>query len=600
MEDEEENTENVLRILVATDIHLGFGEKEAERANDSFITFEEILSLGKEKDVDFILLGGDLFHENKPSRYTQYKCIQLLKSYTFGNKQINFEIVNERDKDSGSFLPQRMNYEDPNLNVSYPVFSIHGNHDDPTGRGNLCALDLLSEMGLINHFGKCLNLEDVRIKPLLFVKGETKLALYGLGAIRDQRLFRIFREGKISMIRPEETPQDWFNLLVVHQNRIKHSPTGYLPEECLDDFLDLVIWGHEHECIINPKKSEAKGYFIIQPGSSVATSLSVGEAVKKQIGILHIYKENFRMEEIPLKTVRPFCIEDISLENCSFDLKDDDLSSKVMEYCSEYVEQMIEDSKKQLTGNEKQPKIPLIRLRVEFVNDNETFSVVRFGQKFVNKVANSKDIILFNRKRQATENDLARFSAVEIVRRHFETLPENQRLEILTEKGLGKAVQQYVEKKEYYAISELTEHQKEKTATYLVKHMSNVDSLDEELRRFREQKQKSTDEDAELNKVLAAAKEMRIEKGEMESGEEMDVVDDDDDDDDIDDGGGGEAKKGKSTSSRGRGRGRGRGVEFKPEKEVEEAKVVLNLKKQLILHYHRHHHLRKRYCTFIL
>ena len=28
-----------------------------------------------------------------------------------------------------------MNYEDENLNVGLPVFSIHGNHDDPQGVG---------------------------------------------------------------------------------------------------------------------------------------------------------------------------------------------------------------------------------------------------------------------------------------------------------------------------------------------------------------------------------------------------------------------------------------------------------------------------------
>ena len=26
-----------------------------------------------------------------------------------------------------------VNYEDPNYNISIPVFSIHGNHDDPAG-----------------------------------------------------------------------------------------------------------------------------------------------------------------------------------------------------------------------------------------------------------------------------------------------------------------------------------------------------------------------------------------------------------------------------------------------------------------------------------
>lgn len=30
-----------------------------------------------------------------------------------------------------------VNYEDPNLNVSMPVFSIHGNHDDPSKKYNI-------------------------------------------------------------------------------------------------------------------------------------------------------------------------------------------------------------------------------------------------------------------------------------------------------------------------------------------------------------------------------------------------------------------------------------------------------------------------------
>jgi double-strand break repair protein MRE11 len=33
-----------------------------------------------------------------------------------------------------------INYEDPNMNVSIPTFSIHGNHDDPQGAGPVCVL----------------------------------------------------------------------------------------------------------------------------------------------------------------------------------------------------------------------------------------------------------------------------------------------------------------------------------------------------------------------------------------------------------------------------------------------------------------------------
>lgn len=29
-----------------------------------------------------------------------------------------------------------VNFEDQNLNVSIPVFSIHGNHDDPCGKSS--------------------------------------------------------------------------------------------------------------------------------------------------------------------------------------------------------------------------------------------------------------------------------------------------------------------------------------------------------------------------------------------------------------------------------------------------------------------------------
>lgn len=64
-------------------------------------------------------------------------------------------------------------------------------------------------------------------------------------------------------------------------SRSKHGPTNYIPEQFLDDFLDLVVWGHEHECLIAPTRNEQQLFYVTQPGSSVATSLSPGEATKK-------------------------------------------------------------------------------------------------------------------------------------------------------------------------------------------------------------------------------------------------------------------------------------------------------------------------------
>ena len=134
-----------------------------------------------------------------------------------------------------SFPP--INYEDSNYNIGLPVFSIHGNHDDPQGagpQGALCALDILSASGLVNYFGRqelpgeastdeeALH-SGIQVKPVLLQKGETKLAMYGIGNIRDERFHAEMRKNRISMFRPAEDAEAWFNLLLIHQNRLIRS-----------------------------------------------------------------------------------------------------------------------------------------------------------------------------------------------------------------------------------------------------------------------------------------------------------------------------------------------------------------------------------------
>jgi double-strand break repair protein MRE11 len=81
-------------------------------------------------------------------------------------------------------------------------------------------MDLLGMTNLINYFGKSENLEDIQVKPILLSKGETKLCLYGLGHIRDERLYRSFEQKKVKFFRPLQKENDeWFNLFILHQNR---------------------------------------------------------------------------------------------------------------------------------------------------------------------------------------------------------------------------------------------------------------------------------------------------------------------------------------------------------------------------------------------
>ncbi len=100
---------------------------------DSFVTFEEILNYGKTMKADFVLLGGDLFHENKPSRKSLQKCMDLLRKYCLGPDEHTLQFLSDPDINFKDCSTPGVNFEDPNLRIALPVFSIHGNHDDPCG-----------------------------------------------------------------------------------------------------------------------------------------------------------------------------------------------------------------------------------------------------------------------------------------------------------------------------------------------------------------------------------------------------------------------------------------------------------------------------------
>lgn len=129
-------------------------------------------------------------------------------------------------------------------------------------------MDILSSSGLVNYFGKQTNLEQLKIYPILLKKGASKIALYGLSHIRDERLERLFRNRNVRMFRPLEDQEQWLNIFVCHQNRVKRPGTKHLPEEYIPDYIDLTIWGHEHESLIVPNETKGRG-LICQPGNLI-------------------------------------------------------------------------------------------------------------------------------------------------------------------------------------------------------------------------------------------------------------------------------------------------------------------------------------------
>jgi len=70
---------------------------------------------------------------------------------------------------------------------------------------------------------------------------------------------------QVTMLRPREEQEDWFNMFVLHQNRVDRGPKSFITEQMLPNFLNLVIWGHEHECRILPELIRPRCY-VCQPG----------------------------------------------------------------------------------------------------------------------------------------------------------------------------------------------------------------------------------------------------------------------------------------------------------------------------------------------
>ncbi len=94
-----------------------------------------------ERHVDFLIHGGDLFHEHKPSKETLIKTEDILSKHVFGESRQTYKIGTRID----------VNIRGHTMNIQLPIFMIHGNHDDPGGMGNLSNIDIVKSARLVRR-----------------------------------------------------------------------------------------------------------------------------------------------------------------------------------------------------------------------------------------------------------------------------------------------------------------------------------------------------------------------------------------------------------------------------------------------------------------
>lgn len=487
--------DNIIRIMITTDNHLGYKDKDLIRCDDSFAAFEEVLEKCKSSRADILLIAGDLFDENKPSRRTMHRTIELLRKYCLGEETVYLTCLNS----PGDIIKNEygnMNYENPFLSISLPVISIHGNHDDPSKDGvkgePLAALDILASCNLVNYIGKHDNIEEIEVRPLLFKKEDSFVAIYAVGNIRDERMNRLWKSKKFLFVQPtEEQGRSKFHcILVIHQNRdYGRGSKNCIHESMIPEWMDVVIWGNEHEakpCLID---SLMGTYRIYQPGSSIATSLNAGESSKhpKSFGLLELkWMNGKKMRLTPFKytQIRPFVYDEMNLQQeAGLDPGDPRIEDKMKQMITRKIQRMIQEAKEEELAPRdinteykiKDPSLVLIRLKVD-IQGFPSFSLVRFAQQFVGKVAN-EDILIFSKKKatgdreRATETERNRGShhtelldafekgdedAINLIKVEDlvnETInSSNKKLGILSEDLMATALSDFVNKKENAAI----------------------------------------------------------------------------------------------------------------------------------------------------
>lgn len=243
-------------------------------------------------------------------------------------------------------------------------------------------------------------------------------------------------------------------------------------------------------------------FHVMQPGSSVATSLMPGEAVAKHVAIVGVTGRDFKVEPIRLKTVRPFAMKEIVLSE-EKDIKKlarkDDHRAELTRHLITIVDELIEQAKAEWREmqedddpEEEAPK-PLIRLRVEYSapggGNYDCENPQRFSNRFVEKVANVNDVIQFHRKKSSgtrptkgvadmpEESVLAQL-AIDSVRieKLVREFLQAQNLTILPQNSFGDAVSQFVDKDDRHAMETFVQD----SLKSQVKHLMDVDKVEED------------------------------------------------------------------------------------------------------------------------
>jgi double-strand break repair protein MRE11 len=170
--------------------------------------------------------------------------------------------------------------------------------------------------------------------------------------------------------------------------------------------------------------------------------------------------------------VRPFEYTEIVLKDES-DIDPNDQNS-ILEHLDKVVRNLIEKASKKAV-NRSEIKLPLVRIKVDY-SGFMTINPQRFGQKYVGKVANPQDILIFSKaskkgRSEANIDDSERLRPEELNQQNIEALvaESNLKMEILPVNDLDVALHNFVNKDDKLAFYSCVQYNLQETRGKLAK-----------------------------------------------------------------------------------------------------------------------------------
>lgn len=185
-----------------------------------------------------------------------------------------------------------------------------------------------------------------------------------------------------------------------------------------------------------------------------------------------------------MTSVRPFEYTEIVLKD-EPDIDSNDQNS-IIEHLDKVVQNLIEKSSKRVV-NRSELKLPLVRIKVDY-SGFMTINPQRFGQKYVGKVANPQDILIFSKASRKGRNevkidDSERLRPEELNQQNIEALvaENNLKMEILPVNDLDVALHNFVNKDDKMAFYSCVQYNLEETRSKIAQDADPLKFEEEDL-----------------------------------------------------------------------------------------------------------------------